>query len=59
LRAYPNARDIEAYKTILSGDLNDDDGPDFANNWDNSYHVVTGNGTDATAILLKIRLKPE
>lgn len=38
----PNARNVEAYETILSGDLNGDDGPDFANNGENSYHVVTG-----------------
>ncbi|MFN8473345.1 MAG: choice-of-anchor Q domain-containing protein [Anaerolineae bacterium] len=37
--------------TVLSGDLNGDDGPNFANNGDNSYHVVTGSGTDNTAIL--------
>jgi hypothetical protein len=47
----PNARDIEAYKTILSGDLNGDDEPNSANNSDNSYHVVTGSGTNATAVL--------
>lgn len=36
--------------TVLSGDLNgDDDG--FANTADNSYHVVTGSGTDGTALL--------
>ena len=32
-------RDWEANSTILSGDLNGDDGPDFANREDNSYHV--------------------
>jgi len=37
--------------TILSGDLIGNDGPNFANNGENSYHVVTGSGTDATAIL--------
>ena len=47
----PNARDIELYETNLSGDLADNDGPDFANNGENSYHVVTGSGTDATAVL--------
>ena len=40
----PNARNIELYETIFSGDLNGDDGPDFANNGENSYHVVTGSG---------------
>ncbi|MDO8628897.1 MAG: right-handed parallel beta-helix repeat-containing protein, partial [Phycisphaerales bacterium] len=44
-------RDPVANVTTLSGDLNGDDGPDFANNGENSYHVVTGSGTDATAIL--------
>jgi len=46
----PNARDVDVYKTILSGDLAGDDGPDFANNSENSRNVVTGNGT-ITAIL--------
>jgi len=36
----PDIRDIELYETILSGDLNGDDGPNFANNAENSYHVV-------------------
>jgi len=44
-------RDPAANETILSGDLNADDGPDFANNAENSYHVVTASGTDATAVL--------
>ncbi len=46
-------RDIVAYETILSGDLAGDDGsaPYFGNYGENSYHVVTGSGTDATAIL--------
>jgi len=35
---HPNTRDITAYETILSG-------------VNNSYHVVTGSGTDATAVL--------
>jgi len=47
----PNARDIGQYETILSGDLNSDDAPNFANNGENSYHVVTGSGTDETAVL--------
>jgi hypothetical protein len=51
-------RDPDAHPTILSGDLNGDDTPRAVNGhagWlnpiDNSYHVVTADGTDATAIL--------
>ncbi|MHC4144812.1 MAG: M56 family metallopeptidase, partial [Planctomycetota bacterium] len=47
----PDARDIEVYETILSGDLDGNDRPYFRNNYENSYHVVTGNGTDETAVL--------
>ncbi|HUU85255.1 MAG TPA: right-handed parallel beta-helix repeat-containing protein [Phycisphaerae bacterium] len=47
----PDARDIKAQETILSGDLAGDDGPDFANDGENSYHVVTGGVLDATAVL--------
>jgi len=55
----PNERDIELYETILSGDLdaNDTPGLDPCDLWDdpnrgeNSYHVVTGSGTDETAVL--------
>ena len=36
----PDARDTEAYETILSGDLQGNDGPGFTNNADNSHHVV-------------------
>jgi hypothetical protein len=39
------ARDQRAWLSnvvTLSGDLNGDDGPDFANNDENSYHVVSG-----------------
>jgi predicted outer membrane repeat protein len=34
-------RDPNLYETILSGDLNGDDGADFANNVENSIHVST------------------
>jgi len=46
-----SGRNPAANLTILSGDLNGDDGADFANNGENSYHVVTGSGTDSSAIL--------
>jgi parallel beta-helix repeat protein len=55
----PNARDSEMYRTTLSGDLGGNDvdvntpynlltEPTRA---ENSYHVVTGSGTDSTAIV--------
>ncbi len=55
----PNERDIDLYKTTLSGDL---DGNDIYMNdpcdllaeptrAENSYHVVTTSGTDETAVL--------
>ncbi|MHC4072220.1 MAG: right-handed parallel beta-helix repeat-containing protein [Planctomycetota bacterium] len=54
----PNARDIEFYETILSGDFDGNDVEvdpcDLLNDptrAENSYHVVTANGTDETAIL--------
>ena len=49
----PNARDIEQYETILSGDLNGDDGPDFTNLSDNSrLGIVTASGiTDANTLI--------
>ncbi|MHC4675993.1 MAG: right-handed parallel beta-helix repeat-containing protein, partial [Planctomycetota bacterium] len=42
----PNERDVELYETILSGDINTP-----GDSSDNSYHVVTGSGTDDTAVL--------
>jgi len=55
----PNVRDIKLYKTILSGDLTGNDvdvnePSDLLNEparAENSYNVVTGSGTDATALL--------
>jgi len=54
-----DARDIDLYQTILSGDLNDDDIEVISSNdlagdvgrAENSYQIVTGNGTDETAVL--------
>jgi len=41
-----------AHPTILSGDVNGDDGPGlYEDNDENSYHIVTGSGVTATAIL--------
>jgi len=55
----PNARDIDFYETVLSGDLvgNDVDVKDPCGLWkeptrfDNSYHVVSAIETDATPVL--------
>lgn len=41
-----NARNIELFETILSGDINTSDV-----DTDNSYHVVTGSEVDANAII--------
>jgi hypothetical protein len=38
------SRDPNAHKTTLSGDLNGNDGPNFVNYDENSYHVVQGSG---------------
>jgi len=47
----PNTRDVDLYKTILNGDLAGNNRLNFTNNSENSYHVVTGSGTDPTAII--------
>jgi hypothetical protein len=51
--ANPDERDVAAYTTILSGDLNVDDVPGYINRSDNCYHVVfnDGNGLSETAVL--------
>jgi hypothetical protein len=49
--ADPDVRDIEVYATVLSGDLLGDDGQGLANNSENSHHIVTGSGTNGTAVL--------
>src|SRR5262249_41027996 len=36
----PDARDIDLYETVLTGDLAGNDEPDFTNREDNSYSVV-------------------
>jgi hypothetical protein len=50
----PNARDIDAYATILTGDLGGNDLWGILNRSDNSYHVVTISG-DAKLDGLTIR----
>jgi len=52
-RADPDDRNISFYKTILSGDLagNDVGGFDDPSRDENSYHVVTGSGTEPNAVL--------
>ncbi len=48
----PDARDPSLYETVLSGDLLGNDNPAFdATHAENSYTVVTGSGTDASAVL--------
>jgi len=55
----PDARDIDTYETILSGDLDGNDVEvgdpcDLLNEpprLENSYHVVTASGTDGKAVL--------
>ena len=49
--ADPDERDVVAYEAELSGDLEGNDGPDFANYYENSYHVVVGNDTDSATVL--------
>ncbi len=44
-------RDYQIYKTILSGDLNGDDEPNFVNFDDNSDYVVAGFFIDSSAVL--------
>ncbi len=47
----PDARDINLYETILTGDLAGDDGQNFSNNGENSYQVVTAISVGSTAVL--------
>jgi WD40 repeat protein/serine/threonine protein kinase len=44
-------RDPNRNETVLSGDLKGDDGPNFANYDDNSYHVVSASNTDSSTVL--------
>ena len=44
-------RDPNRFETILCGDLNGDDGPDFANRGENAYHVIIAAGGDVGTVL--------
>ena len=44
-------RDWRRYETVLSGDLNGNDGPSFANNGENSFHVVYGDECNSSVVL--------
>ena len=46
-----DARNLVINRTTLSGDLSGNDGPDFANNGENSYIVATCSGADANTII--------
>jgi hypothetical protein len=46
-----NDRDWEINQTILSGDLNNDDGEDFTNMEENAYHVVILLNTDKSTVI--------
>ena len=47
----PDARNPDVYISTLSGDLNGDDEPEFVNNDENSFHIVSAIAVDETAIL--------
>ena len=47
----PDLRDLDAYPTVLSGDLGDDDGPQFENNAENSRHIVTVNEVESAVLI--------
>lgn len=49
-RAERNA-DPETNLCVLSGDIDEDDAPNFGNRGDNCYHVVVGTNADASALL--------
>ncbi|MCK4659257.1 MAG: hypothetical protein KAV82_07010, partial [Phycisphaerae bacterium] len=47
----PDLWDVDSNATILSGDLSGDDEPDFTNNGENSYHVLTSTDVGSNAVL--------
>jgi hypothetical protein len=53
----PDAFDPATFVTIFSGDLNGDDGPDFANDDENSFHVVTVRNAEAPTLLRGVTVR--
>ncbi len=47
----PDQRDVAQFETILSGDLDGDDGPDFANYDENSLHVTFGDYLESGTLI--------
>jgi len=47
----PKSRDFIAHRSVLSGDLGENDEAGFVNMGENSYNVVTGSDTISTAVL--------
>jgi hypothetical protein len=47
----PDAWDLGLYRTVLSGDLNGNDGPDWTHREDNAFNVITGTSTDPNTVL--------
>ncbi len=47
----PDERDWQAFPTIFSGDLLENDGPGFARYDDNAYHVVTAEDVETTTLV--------
>ena len=47
----PDDRDLDAFEAVLSGDLLDNDGSEWTNYEENSFHVLVSSAVDGTAIL--------
>jgi hypothetical protein len=53
----PDALDHKNFITTLSGDLNGDDAPSFANYAENSYHVMTVDGVDPSTQIRGVTIR--
>jgi len=49
----PDERNIETYQTILSGDLGNNDLPNFVNYDDNAHHIVKGANTTLEGFIIE------